>query len=109
MKPSLTHTPRRTVAAVALATCALTPATALARPIDDPTLPTRAAGSQVPASTSDLSTPVVTHTTPSAESNSDALPLVLSSAALLVAIGGLSVTVRRRQPPADRAAAAQGS
>ena len=101
MLPCSASDHKRTLAALALVTCALAPATALARPIDDASLPTHATRDQPPAARADLPTPVVTRNTPSAGSNSDTLPLVLSGAALLVALGGVGLTVRRRQPAPD--------
>ena len=94
--PARHHT--QALAALTLATCALAPATAQARPIDDPTLPAHGTPNHPGAPAGDLPTPVVTRTTPPA-SNSDTLPLVLSSAALLVALSGVGLTVRQRPAP----------
>jgi hypothetical protein len=91
----LTHHPRRAVAGLAVAACALAPGTALAREVDDPALPAYA-GSPLANTTSDLPPVVVTRTTPAADGSSETLSLVLSSAALLVSIGGVGFTVRRR-------------
>jgi hypothetical protein len=94
--PACHHT--RTLAALTLVTCALAPPAAQARPIDDPTLPTGVNPNHHRASSGDLATPVVTRSTQPA-SNSDALPVVLSSAALLVALSGIGLTVRQRPAP----------
>jgi hypothetical protein len=85
MKPSLIRT--RTAVALVLA-CALTPTAAgvaVARPIDDLSLP----APQTPTDPADTGTPVVTRTP---DNPPETLPLVVSGAALLIAISGAGFT-----------------
>jgi hypothetical protein len=94
----------RMFAAAALASCTMVmawSASAVGQKVDPPTFPNAA---RIAVHQGSLSRPVVMRTvTPSADYNRDPLPIVLSSVALLVAIGGIGFTVlagaRTRRSP----------